>query len=164
MTGIALIGNVANNQETKLRVDPAVAKAAQQFEAVLLRSMLSSLEKTTKLGGADSSNGSSLYSSMMVDALADSLAESGGIGLADAIVKEISPKEQGVALGGPPVTKFVTQSAQVPANPAVHQSVVDLHRANLSDTHEITSLGKGESAVLPLESASARLGGQHESP
>lgn len=57
-------------------------QAAKQFEAMMLKRMLSSLEKTTKL---DSSKGTSMYGSMIVDAMADAIVGSGGLGLAKMI-------------------------------------------------------------------------------
>jgi len=57
-------------------------QAARQFEAMMLKRMLSSLEKTTKL---DSSKGTSMYGSMIVDAMADAIVGSGGLGLSRMI-------------------------------------------------------------------------------
>jgi Rod binding domain-containing protein len=56
--------------------------AARQFEAMMLKRMLSSLEKTTKL---DSGKGTSMYGSMIVDAMADAIVGSGGLGLSKII-------------------------------------------------------------------------------
>jgi flagellar protein FlgJ len=64
-------------------------KAAQQFEAIFLRQLLGSLEKAGGFGGSDS--GSAIFGSMMVGALADSAAASGGIGLADIIFQAMMP-------------------------------------------------------------------------
>ena len=57
-------------------------QAAKQFEAMMLKRMLSSLEKTTKL---DSGKGTSMYGSMIVDAMADAIVGSGGLGLSKII-------------------------------------------------------------------------------
>lgn len=57
-------------------------QAAKQFEAMMLKRMLSSLEKTTKL---DSGKGTSMYGSMIVDAMADAIVGSGGLGLSKMI-------------------------------------------------------------------------------
>ncbi len=65
-------------------------RAAMQFERMLLRTMLSQLEKSIHPGGSGSSPaGGSLYSSMIVDALADSIANAGGIGLADKVAQNM---------------------------------------------------------------------------
>ena len=74
---------------------PEVARAAREFEAIFLRKMLSSLEKASHVGkpGALSSSGGDVYSSMMVGALADAVANAGGIGLASYVTKSLSPGE-----------------------------------------------------------------------
>jgi Rod binding domain-containing protein len=72
-------------------VDPKALKAARDFEAIFLRSLLSSLEKTTAVSGGGKLNTSqSTYGSMVVGALADNISGSGGIGLADVIAKSLS--------------------------------------------------------------------------
>jgi peptidoglycan hydrolase FlgJ len=68
--------------------DPRLREAARQFEAVFLRVMLSSLERTTKVGGGSSvTAGQSTYGSMVVDALSDALSASGGIGLQESLLQ-----------------------------------------------------------------------------
>lgn len=67
-------------------------QVAQQFEAIFLRQLLGSLEKAGGFGGKGDS-GSAIFGSMMVNALADSAAASGGIGLADIIFKALLPPE-----------------------------------------------------------------------
>ncbi len=75
--------------------------AAQKFEAIFLRQMLSGLEKTNKIGqgGGSKSSGSAggIYGSMMVNSLADSISQSGGVGLADVILRAL----QGTPTGAP---------------------------------------------------------------
>lgn len=61
-------------------------KAARDFEAMLLRQMLSRLENTTHAGERGPlSAGSSLHASMMINVLADALAAAGGLGLAQVL-------------------------------------------------------------------------------
>ena len=69
---------------------PATLQAAREFEAVFVRKILAALEKTTRFGGDSAlSAGADVYSSMMVGALADSVAASGGIGLGDLIARAL---------------------------------------------------------------------------
>lgn len=73
------------------RVDPKALKAAKDFEAIFLRTLLSSLEKTTSVsGGGKLNTGQSTYGSMVVGALADNISASGGIGLADIVARSLS--------------------------------------------------------------------------
>jgi Rod binding domain-containing protein len=64
-----------------------LTEATKQFEAVLIRQMLTSLERTTQLSSSSKGalGGSSAYSSMMVDALSDAIAQAGGLGLAKTL-------------------------------------------------------------------------------
>ena len=73
-------------------VDPKALKAAKDFEAIFLRTLLSSLEKTTSMSGGATkpSPGASTYGSMVVGALADNISGSGGIGLAGIVAKSLS--------------------------------------------------------------------------
>jgi Rod binding domain-containing protein len=73
-------------------IDPKALKAAKDFEAIFLRTLLSSLEKTTSMSGGASkpSTGASTYGSMVVGALADNISSSGGIGLAAIVAKSLS--------------------------------------------------------------------------
>jgi Rod binding domain-containing protein len=76
----------APNLEQAKRDKEKTLEAARQFEAMMLRHVLSSLEKTTSVGGTKT-GGNSTYKSMMVDALADGLAQAGGLGLSDLVAK-----------------------------------------------------------------------------
>ena len=70
--------------------DPRLREAARQFEAVFLRVMLTSLQRTTKVGnGSPVSAGQSTYGSMVVDALSDALSASGGIGLQESLLDSL---------------------------------------------------------------------------
>jgi Rod binding domain-containing protein len=75
----------------KEAVDPKALKAAKDFEAIFLRTLLSSLEKATSVSGGGKLNTSqSTYGSMVVGALADNISGSGGIGLAEVVARSLS--------------------------------------------------------------------------
>ncbi len=63
-------------------------KAAREFEGMLLRHMLESLQKTAQMGGAKKQTNSA-YQSMAVDALADGIERGGGLGMADLIARTL---------------------------------------------------------------------------
>ena len=72
------------------QVDPRALKAAKDFEAIFLRTLLSSLEKTTGMGTPGKpSTSQSTYGSMVVGAMADQISATGGIGLADVVAKSL---------------------------------------------------------------------------
>ena len=66
-------------------------EASRQFEAVLLRQMLSSLERVAGTQGSKEA-GSNLYGSMMVDAVADAISRAGGIGIASMLKHSLEPQ------------------------------------------------------------------------
>jgi Rod binding domain-containing protein len=63
-------------------------KAAQDFEAVLLGSLLDSLQKTFAGAPEDDSSGSGNYALMGTQALASAMAARGGIGIARLILQQ----------------------------------------------------------------------------
>ena len=76
--------------ETPAAPKPEVLKAAREFESIFLRTLLSSLEKTTKTSGGSLSAGQSAYGGMVVGAMADAMSSAGGIGLTEVIVKAMT--------------------------------------------------------------------------
>jgi Rod binding domain-containing protein len=72
------------------------AKAAQQFEAQLIGSMLESMEKTFgSLPSEDSMPGSDDYNYLGTHALAEALAAQGGFGIAALIVRHLTDRPVG---------------------------------------------------------------------
>jgi flagellar protein FlgJ len=69
-------------------------KAAREFESMLLRHVLESLQKTAHVGKSDS-HSNSAYQSMAVEALADGVSRGGGLGLADLIAKTLESEVRG---------------------------------------------------------------------
>lgn len=65
-------------------------KAAEQFEAVLLQSLLEPLEKSfSTLPGKDDLSGADNYHYLGTQALASALAQSGGLGMAGMMVRNL---------------------------------------------------------------------------
>lgn len=63
--------------------------AAGQFEAIFLRQILSALERTVQVGHKQSTTAESTYGSLVVQAVADSVAQAGGLGLVPVITSSI---------------------------------------------------------------------------
>ena len=66
---------------------PSVAEAALEFEAYVLRLLLSEMGKTVGSGGLFSGAGSGAYQAMLEDALARRAAEAGTFGLARQLLQ-----------------------------------------------------------------------------
>jgi len=71
-------------------------KAAREFESMLLRHVLESMQKASHVGGSESKS-STAYQSMAVEALADGVERGGGLGLADLIAKTLESEVTGRA-------------------------------------------------------------------
>ncbi|HEY3495642.1 MAG TPA: rod-binding protein [Polyangiaceae bacterium] len=92
------LANVAAGQQAKKAANPKSAetlKAAREFEALLLRHVLESLQKTTQLSGSEKNRSNAAYQSMAVDALSDGIARAGGLGLADLIAHTLESEIAG---------------------------------------------------------------------
>ncbi|WP_372865503.1 rod-binding protein [Spongiibacter sp.] len=89
-----------------LRVDAqqdsqqAIEPVAKQFEALFLQMMLKSMRDAVPEGGLFDSRGGELYQEMHDKQLAVTLSEQGGIGLADAIAKQLATAPAGAASSG----------------------------------------------------------------
>jgi Rod binding domain-containing protein len=92
IAGLQALHQAAPTKQAE-QVDPKALKAAKDFEAIFLRTLLSSLEKTTSVSGGGKLNASqSTYGGMVVGALADNISASGGIGLAEIVAKSLSAR------------------------------------------------------------------------
>lgn len=76
-----------------------VTEVARQFEAVLLESFLDKIQESfSTVPGKESSLGMGAYEGLGTQALATGLAQSGGLGIADMIVRHV------MSTGGRPLT------------------------------------------------------------
>ena len=82
----------------------AIRKVAEDFEASFLQAMLqpmfNALSTDGPMGGGQ---GEAAYKSFMVDAMTRQMARSGGIGLADSVVRQML-QMQGLSPTGQPLT------------------------------------------------------------
>lgn len=98
-------------------VKPEVARAAREFEAIFLRQILSSLEKTGHMGSTGST-GSDVYGSMMVGALADAVASAGGVGLAKYVTTSLVHAPSAPPGAASSATSLGSTSTLIPSAPA----------------------------------------------
>jgi len=74
-----------------------LAKAAQQFEAIMVRQLIAPaiepMMNGSSLGGEKSGDsGGGVYGYMLTDVLSTSITQGGGLGLADVITRQLSPR------------------------------------------------------------------------
>jgi Rod binding domain-containing protein len=91
--GNALSRRAENILRTQQSGDPQARKAAQDFEAILLAQFLEKLQETmTSLGSDEASDPAhDSFQQMGFESIASALARAGGIGVADLILKHLSP-------------------------------------------------------------------------
>ncbi len=116
--------------QAKQSPDQALKAAAQQFETVFLNMMLKSMRDATPQDGAFDSEQTKMFTGMLDQQLAQSMASSRSVGLADIMVKQLS-RNQPVSA---PATSDAKPSAPANAVPSaytaeVQQSFVDKFRA-----------------------------------
>jgi Rod binding domain-containing protein len=101
LNAIGALHEAGATAAAKEQVDPKALKAAKDFEAIFLRTLLSSLEKATSVSGGGKLNTSqSTYGSMVVGALADNISGTGGIGLAEVVARSLATQSVSTS-GGP---------------------------------------------------------------
>lgn len=107
MNPIGAIGSLGSAQAAQQTdkaeaPDPKLLKAARDFEAIFVRQMLKSVEKTTAAGaGAAKSAGQSTYGSMIVDSLTESITSAGGMGLSEMIARSMMASHPNLKAAGP---------------------------------------------------------------
>ena len=89
--GLASPTHPAGNQPS-----PRIRKSAQEFEALLISTLLAPLMKSfSTVPGEQSAPGSDEYGFLGGQALASSLSRAGGIGIADLLVKSMAERKYG---------------------------------------------------------------------
>ncbi|PVB59286.1 rod-binding protein [Labrenzia sp. 011] len=89
-----------NPLDTIKGVDPndrtSASKAAKEFEAVFLNTMLQNMFTGLDQGGTwGSGHGADAWQSLLIDEYARTIAENGGIGLADSVERELLSLQEG---------------------------------------------------------------------
>ncbi|PKN54052.1 MAG: hypothetical protein CVU56_28585 [Deltaproteobacteria bacterium HGW-Deltaproteobacteria-14] len=81
--------------------EPDLAEVATQFEALLMKQLVVAMRDSVKLGGDSEPN--VMTEHLIEDALATHLAQSGGVGLAEVIIRDAEgpPRPNHAVFGGP---------------------------------------------------------------
>lgn len=124
-----LAGNTALTEQQK------IAEASRQFEAILLRQILSATQKTVIPSKfADNSTASGIYRDMITNQLADSISKSGAFGLAKTFEQQLT-RHPGAAASRQQATL-----SQAPRNAAATPVPPDAHHITRSPTPDRTTL------------------------
>jgi flagellar protein FlgJ len=126
-TGVSPVKPPASAGDTKRLAD--LKKACEQFEAVFAKKLLGEMRKGVQETPLGDSAGSEIYKDMMDQALADSMASQGSLGIAKMLYKQfenqvaaaISPPAAGAPIsppapGGESEPKRAGEGMPAPAN------------------------------------------------
>ncbi len=88
-----------------------IKRAASQFEAIILRQLLTPTIEPLMNGGigGTGSSGGGVYGYMLTDVLADSLSKGGGLGLTQMLSRQLTPR--GLPPEDPAVSSAASSSA-----------------------------------------------------
>lgn len=109
-----------------LSEDQKIGEATRQFEAMLLRQILESTQKTVIASKySDNSTTAGIYRDMVTSQLADSISKSGGMGLAQTLNREFTRQLHPVSPAGHDQSLEAQPTAipgADPARPALYSS------------------------------------------
>ncbi len=83
--------------QAKNRPDQAAEQVAQQFESIFIQMMLSSMRSAVPKEGLFNSNQMETYNDMLDQQMSVTIAEQGGIGLAEVIVRQLKMQQPEVS-------------------------------------------------------------------
>lgn len=85
------IAKQKGSREQNAKENPQLKKACSDFEGLVLKQMLTLMrESVPKSGLFDNSDAHGMYQSLQDQQLASKMAESGGIGVADVMYKQLT--------------------------------------------------------------------------
>ncbi len=91
--GLAFDSKSLNNLKLKAHQDPAQAlpKVAKQFESIFTNMMLKAMRSTVPNNGLGDSEQTKMFTGLLDKQLSQSLSQGHGLGLADIMVRQLSP-------------------------------------------------------------------------
>jgi flagellar protein FlgJ len=113
-------------RQAKENSPQAVAATAKQFEALFLQMVLKSMREATPSNGLTDNDQTRTYQGLLDQQLAQNLAQQGGAGLAQSLVRQLGGAPGGAAVGGLPaaatsgsdLSTVIRQPARIAVMPA----------------------------------------------
>lgn len=119
--------------EAKKESPEALKEVAKQFESIFLNNVLKSMREAKLADGAMDNDQSKFYNDMYDQQLAVHLSGSPGVGLADLIVKQLSPaKPDNNAKQG--IEDYLNKSVSTPNSVAAHSIAIDKQANSKADS------------------------------
>lgn len=149
--------------QAKQSPDQALKTAAQQFEAVFMNMMLKSMRDATPQDGMFDSEQTKMFTGMLDQQLAQNMS-SRGVGLADAMVKQLSRSLGTVAPAALPQATSAAQAGHISALPSAYSENFQQNFVQRLTPYAIEASSKsGVPAQLMLGQAALETGwGQRE--
>lgn len=147
--------------------DAGARAVAKQFEALFLQQMLKSMRQANQGLGEESSSAMGMFRSMQDQQFSQLTSTKGGLGLADAIVRQINVQRDPSLLSQPlgrkraalPVADKAATSATAAAKPAASTTgVAEDFLGKLAGAAEVAAKGLGLSPKLVLAHAALESG------
>ena len=110
-----------------------IAEASRQFEAIMLRQILSESQKPVITSEfTDNSTAAGIYQDYITNTLADSMSKSGTLGLAKIFEQQLSPSAPKTGMTGKMAVSPFSQQAAAAAGPEQHdqKNTMPLSTAN----------------------------------
>lgn len=89
---IAISGSSASPSPATRTRDPEMAKAAQAFEAIFVRQMIGAMRSASLSEGMFDTGATEQFRDMADARTADNLAQSGAMGIAELLLKQLAPQ------------------------------------------------------------------------
>lgn len=138
--------------EVKQQSPEALRKVAEQFESIFLNMMLKSMRDANLGEGIFDNDQSKFYSDMFDQQIAVTMAKRNSFGLADALIRQLSPKEAASLSPTGPVLPALLKPLAMPTMPQTLQATVE-------NTSRPNSASEFVSMILPAaERAGQTLG------
>lgn len=115
--------------QAKQSPDQALKLAAQQFETVFLNMMLKSMREATPQESVFDSEQTKMFTGMLDQQLAQSMASSHSVGLAEIMVKQLSRTQTAVAPAGE-----TTATATTPSSSTTTNSIPSAYKADIQQS------------------------------
>lgn len=89
-------GAAGASSRAQSAVTPALRKAAQDFEAIFVHQLLSTMRQASLPGtGSLGSSAQRIYQDVMDDEVARSISRAGGLGLAELLIRDVARRGAG---------------------------------------------------------------------
>jgi flagellar protein FlgJ len=122
MANISSVGATGTVASGKPAIDPALAKVAQQFEAIFMRQMIGAMRSASLGDGLTDSGASEQFRDMADARTADSMAQTGTFGIAQLLMNQFGGRTPAATATATASASSAIAEASVPTTPATPAS------------------------------------------